>query len=108
MFRSLEAASDQRPLRRPSGAGPLTAVPTVPEEPLMAGEPFTFWDYLKAAFWYKPRVGFLGPLPLNQLALFLPWWPRSPCATPRRCSWAAPLEVGYLAFLSAATRRSRS
>jgi hypothetical protein len=66
----------------------------------MAGEPFTFWDYLKAAFWYKPRAGFLGPLPLNQLALLLTGVAALALRNPAPLLLGGALEVGYLAFLS--------
>ncbi|HPC84555.1 MAG TPA: hypothetical protein P5234_14690 [Thermoanaerobaculaceae bacterium] len=66
----------------------------------MAGETLGFWDYVKAAFWYKPRVGFLGPLPLNVMALFT-------CVVASLATQNAGFlflggaaEIGYLAFLS--------
>lgn len=66
----------------------------------MAGEPLTYWDYLKAAFWYKPRTGFLGPLPLNQLFLFLTGLAAIALRNPAPLFLGGALELGYLAFLS--------
>ncbi len=66
----------------------------------MAPEQLTYWDYLKAAFWYKPRVGFFGPLPLNQLALFLFGLSAIALRNPAPLFLGGALEVGYLAFLS--------
>ena len=66
----------------------------------MAGEPLTYWDYLKAAFWYKPRVGFFGPLPLNQLALFMTGLAAIALRNPAPLFLGGALEIGYLAFLS--------
>jgi hypothetical protein len=66
----------------------------------MAGEAFTYWDYLKAAFWYKPRVGFFGPLPLNQLALFMCGLAAIALRNPAPLFLGGALEIGYLAFLS--------
>ena len=66
----------------------------------MAGEPLTYWDYLKAAFWYKPRTGFLGPLPLNQQFLFLTGLAAIALRNPAPLFLGGALELGYLAFLS--------
>lgn len=66
----------------------------------MAEGSLGFWDYVKAAFWYKPRVGFLGPLPLNVMALFA-------CVAASLATQNAGFlflggaaEIGYLAFLA--------
>lgn len=36
---------------------------------MSAGGPADLWDYLKAAFWYKPHIWGLGSMPVNVLAL---------------------------------------
>jgi len=35
----------------------------------MAGEPLSYWDYVHAAWRYRPRMGWLGNMPLNKMAL---------------------------------------
>ena len=35
----------------------------------MAGQPLTYWDYLKAAFWKPVRTRVLGAMPLTQMLL---------------------------------------
>src|SRR5512147_881125 len=35
----------------------------------MAGEPMSYWDYVKAAFWKPIRTRILGAMPLTQMLL---------------------------------------
>ena len=35
----------------------------------MAGEPLSYWDYVKAAFWKPVRSRVLGAMPLTQMLL---------------------------------------
>ena len=35
----------------------------------MAGEPMSYWDYVKAAFWKPVRSRVLGAMPLSQMLL---------------------------------------
>ena len=35
----------------------------------MAGEPLSYWDYVKAAFWKPVRSRILGAMPLSQMML---------------------------------------
>src|SRR5512136_1302324 len=35
----------------------------------MAGEPMSYWEYLKAAFWKPMRTRILGAMPLTQMLL---------------------------------------
>lgn len=64
----------------------------------MSGESFSYWDYVRAAFKHRYRLGWLGKMPLNQMALFV-------CAllglaNPGFWLLGLALEVGYLGFLS--------
>lgn len=35
----------------------------------MAGEPLSYWDYVRAAWRFRPRLGWLGQMPVNKMAL---------------------------------------
>ncbi|MCU0291210.1 MAG: hypothetical protein MUF10_04370 [Thermoanaerobaculaceae bacterium] len=66
----------------------------------MAGENLGFWDYVKSAFWYKPRVGFLGPLPVNVMALFACFVASIATQNAGFLFLGGAAEIGYLTFLS--------
>ncbi|MGV8041948.1 MAG: hypothetical protein AB2L07_18445 [Thermoanaerobaculaceae bacterium] len=66
----------------------------------MAEENLGFWDYVKAAFWYKPRVGFLGPLPVNVMALFACVVASIATQNAGFLFLGGAAEIGYLTFLS--------
>jgi hypothetical protein len=65
----------------------------------MTPEILTYWEYVKAAFHYRPRIPLLGKMPVNAMALaafgilgFL--------FSPGFWLLGAALELGYLGFLS--------
>lgn len=66
----------------------------------MADGNLGFWDYVKAAFWYKPRVRFFGPLPVNLMALATCVVASLLTRNPGVLLLGGAAEVGYLAFLS--------
>lgn len=64
----------------------------------MPGEPLSYADYLKAAFRYRPRVGWLGHMPVNGMALFV--FAMLGVVNPGFWFVGAAAEIGYLGFLS--------
>lgn len=66
----------------------------------MAEANLGFWDYIKAAFWYKPRVALFGPLPVNVMALFACFVASVATQNAGFLFLGGALEIGYLSFLS--------
>jgi hypothetical protein len=66
------------------------------------GEDLGFFDYLKAAFHFRPRVPALGRMPLNQLALVSAGV--LGILSPGFWFLGAALEVGYLMSLASSSR----
>jgi hypothetical protein len=64
----------------------------------MTDEPLSYWDYVKAAFRYRPRLGWLGRMPFNQMALVA--FGLLGLFNPGFWFLGAALEIGYLGFLS--------
>lgn len=64
----------------------------------MPGEPLGYLDYLRAAFRYRPRLGWLGHMPVNQMSLFV--FGMLGVVNPGFWFLGAALEIGYLGFLS--------
>lgn len=68
----------------------------------MTSKPLGYWDYLKAAFNYKPRVPLLGRIPINPLALAT--FAVLGLANAGFLFLGAALEAGYLLALSSNRR----
>lgn len=66
----------------------------------MAEGTLGFWDYVKAAFWFKPRVKFFGPLPINLMAIASCFVVSLLTRNPGFLLLGGGAEVAYLAFLS--------
>ena len=64
----------------------------------MAGESLSYVDYLRAAFHYRPRMGWLGRMPVNPMALFA--FGILGIVNPGFWFIGAALEIGYLGFVS--------
>jgi len=64
----------------------------------MPAEPLGYLDYLKSAWRYKPRLGWLGRMPVNQMALVA--FAMLGVVNPGFWFLGTALEVAYLAFLS--------
>jgi hypothetical protein len=64
----------------------------------MTDEPLSYWDYVKAAFHYRPRLGWLGRMPVNQMALVV--FGLLGVVNPGFWLLGLALETGYLGFLS--------
>jgi hypothetical protein len=64
----------------------------------MAGEPLSYLDYVKAAWHYRPRLGWLGHMPVNQMALVV--FGLLGVVNPGFWLLAVAGEVAYLGFLA--------
>ena len=69
---------------------------------MATGEDLGFFDYVKAAFRYRPRIRFLGRMPLNTLGLGA--FAVLGLVTPAFWFLGGALEISYLAWLSSNPR----
>jgi len=68
----------------------------------MAGEPLTYVDYVRAAWRYRPRVGWLGNMPVNKMALAV--FVLLGAVNPGFWLLGAAAELLYLGFLPSSER----
>ena len=68
----------------------------------MAGDALSYWDYLKAAFGHKPKLGWLGRMPVNQMGIVA--FVIAGLANPGFWLVGLAAEVAYLFFRSSSLR----